>query len=63
MNCCLQESARLKHDTIWLTVWRHNLIAQKFYDKWNFEECGAFDFQLGKTICVDKVMQRQILLK
>lgn len=62
MKHCLEESAKLKHDTIWLTVWQHNLSAQNFYHKWNFEECGVFDFQLGETVCIDKVMQRQVVL-
>src|SRR5688572_19439162 len=44
---CLEESAKLNHDVIWLSVWKDNHQAQKFYKKWNFEECGTFDFQLG----------------
>lgn len=58
---CLGEAKVRNHDTIWLTVWKHNEIAQKFYRKWNFTECGTFDFQLGETTFLDIVMQRSVV--
>lgn len=60
MRRCLEEAEKLNHDTIWLAVWKHNEIAQRFYEKWNFEECGKIDFQLGNIIYVDKVLQRSV---
>lgn len=59
---CLDEAKRLNCDTIWLTVWKHNEIAQNFYRKFQFEECGTFDFQLGETVFLDKVMQRPVVI-
>lgn len=60
MQSCLDEAKKRDHDTIWLTVWKHNEIAQNFYQKWNFTECGKFDFQLGGTTFLDIVMQRSV---
>jgi diamine N-acetyltransferase len=60
MRRCLGEAAARKHDTIWLTVWEHNLRAQAFYRKWNFESCGSIDFQLGKTVLTDILMHRAV---
>jgi len=57
---CLEEAAKRQHDTIWLTVWEHNLHAQSFYDRWNFEPCGSFDFAFGQTVLSDVVMQRHL---
>ncbi|TMW62566.1 hypothetical protein Poli38472_005184 [Pythium oligandrum] len=34
---------------IWLGVWEHNLRAQKFYEKYNFEETGEHVFMVGAT--------------
>ncbi|MEK7723484.1 MAG: N-acetyltransferase [Acidobacteriota bacterium] len=55
---CFDEAKKLNHDTIWLTVWKHNLQAQNFYRKFQFEECGTFDFHLGETTFLDVLMQR-----
>lgn len=63
MKYCLKEAESLNHDTIWLTVWKHNEIAQNFYRKFNFEECGTFDFQLGETTFLDIVMERSVALE
>lgn len=60
MKRCLEEAAKRHHDTIWLTVWEHNLHAQSFYDRWNFEPCGSFDFVFGQTVLSDVVMQRHL---
>lgn len=62
MKFCLEEAEKLNYDTIWLTVWKHNEIAQNFYRKFGFEECGTFEFQLGETSFLDKVMQRSVVL-
>jgi diamine N-acetyltransferase len=58
MKRCLEEAKRLGHDTIWLSVWKHNSQAQNFYRKWNFVMCGEYEFQLGKTKFLDILMQR-----
>lgn len=60
MKQCLDEAKNRGHDTMWLTVWKHNEIAQNFYKKFQFEECGTFDFQLGETVFLDILMQRRL---
>lgn len=62
MTRCLEEAAAGNHDTIWLTVWQHNLRAQDFYRKLDFVECGTFDFELGATVFADKVFERSVRL-
>jgi diamine N-acetyltransferase len=57
---CLDEAKNRNHDTIWLTVWKHNEIAQNFYRKFYFEDCGTFEFQLGETTFLDVLMQRSV---
>lgn len=58
LSRCLDEAVRNGHDAIWLTVWKHNRKAQEFYRKWNFQPCGSIDFQLGKSVMNDLLMQR-----
>jgi GNAT superfamily N-acetyltransferase len=58
---CLVQAKRLNHDIVWLTVWEHNLAAQNFYRKWNFETSGTIDFLLGQGSLTDLVMQRPVL--
>ncbi|MBX7172663.1 MAG: GNAT family N-acetyltransferase [Pyrinomonadaceae bacterium] len=62
MESCLAEAEKLDHDKIWLTVWENNLHAQNFYQKWKFEICGTINFQLGKSLLTDFLMQREILV-
>lgn len=57
---CLAEAQGRGHDTIWLSVWEHNLRAQRFYHKWHFEPCGFIDFRLGQSVMKDLVMQLRL---
>jgi len=57
---CLVESMDRGHDCMWLTVWEHNLRAQRFYQKWHFEPCGFIDFPLGNAVMRDVLMQRVV---
>jgi len=59
---CLEEAAERGHDTIWLTVWEHNLRAQDFYNRWKFESCGTIEFLLGTAVLTDLIMQRRVRL-
>ena len=61
MRDCLEEAAKLGHDTIWLGVWEHNYRAQSFYRRWNFEVVGTHVFQLGDDSQTDLLMQRQLM--
>ena len=56
----LDEADKNAHDTIWLSVWEHNLRAQQFYRKWDFKSCGTIDFQFGNTVLTDILMQRSL---
>src|SRR6185436_12207150 len=40
MEECLAEAKRDGFGTMYLGVWEHNLRAQAFYRKWNFERVG-----------------------
>lgn len=60
MRRCLLEAAKQKYKAIWLTVWEHNLPAQNFYRRWNFESCGTIDFLLGESSLTDLIMQRPL---
>lgn len=61
MRRCL-ETARGEMDarTLWLGVWEHNLRAQAFYRKWEFEIVGAHSFQLGEDVQTDFLMRRSV---
>jgi GNAT superfamily N-acetyltransferase len=59
---CLEKSDERKQDVIWLTVWEHNLRAQRFYRKWEFKPCGAIEFLLGETVLQDVIMQRPVII-
>jgi diamine N-acetyltransferase len=56
----LEEAAGCGGDAIWLSVWEHNLRAQAFYRKWNFEACATVDFQLARSVMTDLVMKRDL---
>jgi diamine N-acetyltransferase len=60
MKNCLDEAHRLGFVSLWLGVWEHNLRAQAFYRKWNFQEVGTHVFQLGSDPQTDLLMQRSI---
>jgi len=60
MWACIDEAQLRGHRTLWLGVWEHNLRAQEFYRKWNFQEVGTHVFQLGEDAQTDLLMQRKI---
>lgn len=62
MKRCLAEAAAGNHDVMWLSSWKHNLAATKFYERFGFEKCGTFEFQLGKTTFIDILMQCEVNL-
>lgn len=55
MDFFLDFAAEKKYEVVWLGVWEHNLRAQKFYDKYGFEDSGhTHDFPIGSTPQTDK---------
>jgi ribosomal protein S18 acetylase RimI-like enzyme len=50
MDCILQYAKENNYQVVWLGVWEYNLRAQKFYEKYGFENSGyTHDFPIGNT--------------
>ena len=60
MQACLDTSASLGRDWVWLGVWEHNHRAQAFYRKWGFERFGEHIFILGLDAQTDWWLGRRI---
>lgn len=55
MDFYLHFATENKYETVWLGVWEHNTRAQKFYEKYGFEDSGfTHDFPIGSTPQTDK---------
>jgi diamine N-acetyltransferase len=48
------------HDVLWLGVWEHNLGARRFYERWGFEQVGAWAFVLGSDVQTDLILARTL---
>ncbi|MBN1210068.1 MAG: GNAT family N-acetyltransferase [Myxococcaceae bacterium] len=57
---CIDEARRRGRRTLWLMVWKPNLRAQAFYQRWGFERVGEQEFFLGNTRMVDWVLARSL---
>lgn len=50
MDYFLGYAAQNNYEVVWLSVWEHNLRAQKFYEKYGFVNTGyTHDFPIGNT--------------
>lgn len=50
MDFILNFAVANKYEMLWLGVWEHNIRAQKFYEKYGFENSGyTHDFPIGNT--------------
>lgn len=50
MDYFLAFAVENKYEVVWLGVWEHNIRAQKFYEKYGFENTGyTHDFPIGNT--------------
>jgi diamine N-acetyltransferase len=50
MDFVIDYCTKEKYEVIWLGVWENNLRAQKFYEKYGFENSGhTHDFPIGNT--------------
>jgi ribosomal protein S18 acetylase RimI-like enzyme len=50
MDFILKFATGNSYELVWLGVWEHNLRAQKFYEKYGFENSGyTHDFPIGNT--------------
>jgi diamine N-acetyltransferase len=55
---CLEHVKYSGFETIWLTVWRNNERALRFYKRWGFRKAGMYDFVVGRDIQEDFLLLR-----
>jgi ribosomal protein S18 acetylase RimI-like enzyme len=60
MKSCIDLAKSMEKSTLWLGVWERNKRAQRFYERWGFEEMGEHSFLLGSDEQRDLIMQRVI---
>ena len=60
MEACLTEARQAGYETMWLGVWKQNVRAQTFYQRWNFSVVGEHVFQLGADQQMDWLMERSL---
>jgi diamine N-acetyltransferase len=58
MARCLEHVKYSGFETIWLTVWRNNERALRFYKRWGFRKAGVYDFVVGRDIQEDFLLLR-----
>ena len=55
---CFEEAKKQNCDVIWLSVWKYNERAIKFYEKFDFKKVGEHIFDLAGSPQIDFVMQK-----
>ena len=60
MARCLEHVGHSRFEAIWLTVWRNNERAIRFYKRWGFRKAGVYDFVVGRDIQEDFLLLRNI---
>ncbi|MCI0600040.1 MAG: GNAT family N-acetyltransferase [Beijerinckiaceae bacterium] len=60
MARCLEQVRHSGFKTIWLTVWRNNERATRFYERWGFRKVGTCDFVVGWDIQEDFLLLKDI---
>ena len=60
MARCLEHVTHTGFETIWLTVWKNNEKAIRFYQRWGFRTVGVYDFAVGRDIQEDYLLLRDI---
>jgi diamine N-acetyltransferase len=60
MAQCLEHVRHLGFGSIWLTVWKNNGRAIRFYERWEFLKAGVYDFVVGRDIQRDLVLFKKI---
>lgn len=58
---CFEEAGNYNCDVIWLSVWKYNDRAIKFYEKFGFEKVGEHIFDLAGSSQIDFLMERKTL--
>ena len=62
MARCLEHVKYSGFEAIWLTIWRNNERAIRFYKRWGFRKAGVYDFVVGRDIQEDFLLLRNIHL-
>jgi ribosomal protein S18 acetylase RimI-like enzyme len=57
MKYCQEYARSMGYRTMYLSVWKHNLRAQLFYEGWGFQPVGEHIFQIGRDPQVDLWME------
>ena len=55
------QAQQAQAELIWLSVWKKNPRAVKFYERCGYEICGTEIFQLGDDAQLDWVMRKQVV--
>ena len=58
LDKCIDEAKINDCDVIWLSVWKHNSRAIKFYKKHDFKIVGTHIFDLASSLHTDYIMAR-----
>ncbi|KAI9301845.1 acyl-CoA N-acyltransferase [Cunninghamella echinulata] len=60
MERAFEEIKKMGKKTVWLGVWEHNMIAQKFYKRYGFEVVGSHIFKVGEKEDCDLIMIKKM---
>ena len=60
MDFVQDQAVRVQAEWIWLSVWKRNPRALKFYERCGYEICGTAIFQLGDDPQTDWVMRKRV---
>ncbi len=60
MNTALARATANGHDAVWLSVWRDNARAIRFYEKAGFARAGRIEFLFGGEMELDTLMARTL---
>ena len=60
LSACVEEAKQGGNERMWLAVWEKNERARRFYEKSGFRVVGKKNFELGKDIQTDLVMELEL---
>jgi diamine N-acetyltransferase len=60
MQTCLEEAEKQGFEAVWLGVWEHNVKANDFYKRWDFEKFGEHVFHVGNDPQTDWLLFRKL---
>jgi len=60
MKECIEIAKEHNKQIVWLGVWKENLRAINFYERWGFEIFGEHEFVLGEDVQTDWLMKKTL---